>query len=150
MQSQKGAVINFFSSFSQSLYKFTFFYLFMPRYHENHQKLATVLRHGCSTVLNTFHWHNRVPEPIFKSLVYFQKRAHFSKKSQKYKGIFPYLCRDPNTRLNIRWRLWKITWPFSLSFLKEIKIPFPFPTLFFQNKTFKTLLIVADTTDIYM
>ena len=72
----------------------------MPRYHEN-RRLATMLRHGCSRVLNTFPRHNRVPEPISNLWFICQECRPIFQKLKKYKDIFPYLYRDPNTRIKL-------------------------------------------------
>ena len=116
MQPQKGANITF-SSFPRV--NSIFFYLLCPVIMKI-IKLAIVLCHRCSRVLNTFPWHNRVPEPISESLVYFfSKTGPLFQNFQKYKDIFSYLYRDPNTCIIVRWWLWKHTWPIFFPFFKN-------------------------------
>ena len=98
--------------------------------------LATVLRHGCSRVLNTFPRHNRVPESISKSLVYLSKHRPTFLKLKKCKDAFSCLYRILIS-VQIRWRLWNSI--LGLFFFKTKILP-QISLYFFKttNKYFKT------------
>ena len=84
--------------------------------------LATMLRHGCSRVLNTFPRHNRVPEPI--SNLWFTCQKHRPVFFKKYKDTFSYLYRDPKTRTKLGGDSKIPTWPIFL-FFKNTSPKFP-------------------------
>ena len=114
----------------------------MPRYHENHLNwqpcFVTDVR-GC--LIPSFNI-TESSNPFLNLWFTFQNGPTFPKTFKKCKDIFSYLCQDPNTRIIVRWRLWKITWPvFSFSKLKS------FPFFLYFSKYLKIKKFVADATN---
>ena len=97
---------------------------------------ATMLRHGCSRVLNTFPRHNRVPEPISNLWFTCQKhRPIFQNKNIKiYFRIFIGILKPVQNQVaTLKFHTWPIL--FKIKVLPQINFPLFFKT---TNKYFKT------------
>ena len=108
--------------------------------------LATMLRHGCSRVLNTFPRHNRVPEPIPNLWFTCQEHRPTFSNWKKYKDIFSYLYRDPNTLTKLGGDSKKTYLAYFSSLFQKIKLFSPLFSLVLKTIP-KTYFSIAGATN---